>query len=113
MPPLANAAYAAVIDDSVTSPDPSASDGTLGTEPTPSRFAYCTVTGMPTSSSIRTAARLLDVFSAALIVIDEPSLCSSSGTHAPCSVMIGSSRFVDDGCRRENPARAPPRRRMA
>ena len=30
---------------------------------------------------------------AALIVIDEPSLCSSSGTHAPCSVMIGSSRF--------------------
>ena len=42
-PWLANAAYAAVIDCSVTSPDPSASDGTLGTSPTPIVFAYCTV----------------------------------------------------------------------
>jgi hypothetical protein len=44
---------------------------------------------MPTVSSIRTAARLLDMRNAVRIVIGEPSECSSSGTHAPCSVMIG------------------------
>ena len=93
MPSLAKVENAEVIDSSVTSPDPSASDGTLGTEPTPINFAYSTVTGMPTSSSIRTAARLLDVRSAVRIVIDGLSRCSSSGTHAPCSVMIGSSSF--------------------
>ena len=98
---LANVENAEVIDSSVTSPDPSASDGTLGTEPTPINCAYCTVTGMPTSSSIRTAARLLDVRSAVRIVIDGLSRCSSSGTHAPWSVMIGSIELVDERGRRE------------
>ena len=85
---------AAVIETSVTSPDPSASDGTLGTEPTPSRFAYVTVAGMPTSCSIRTAARLLDVRSAARMVIVSAVECPSSGTHAPSTVIVGSLRLV-------------------
>ena len=53
-----------------------------------------TVAAMPTSSSMRTAARLLDVRSAARIVIASPARCSSSGTHAPCSVITGWLRPV-------------------
>ena len=37
-----------------------------------------------------TAARLLEVRSAARSVIESASECSSSGSHAPCSVGIGS-----------------------
>ena len=48
---------------------------------------------MPTVCSICTAARLLDVFNAARIVMAPARLCSSSGTHAPCSVSIGTLRF--------------------
>ena len=55
----------------MTSPDPSASEGTLGTLPMPILRACATVLAMPTSSSIRTAARLLDVRSAVLTVISE------------------------------------------
>ena len=47
---------------------------------------------MPRSSSIRTAARLLDVFSAARIVMALADECPSSGTQSPCTVSIGSSR---------------------
>ena len=101
MPSLAKVENADVIDSSVTSPDPSASDGTLGTEPTPIRCAYSTVTGMPTSSSIRTAARLLDVRSAVRIVIDGLSRCSSSGTHAPCERHDRLIELVDERGRRE------------
>jgi hypothetical protein len=89
---LANAAYAAVIACSVTSPEPSARDGTLGTSPTPMVFAYCTVRPMPTSWSRRTAARLLDMRKAARRLIDAAPECSSSGVHAPWSVAIGSFR---------------------
>jgi hypothetical protein len=81
IPAFANAPNAAAIDIRVTSPDPSANDGTLGTDPTPNRWAYPTVGGMPTSCSIRTAARLLDVLNAVRIVIDDRSECPSSGTH--------------------------------
>src|SRR5262249_59596129 len=89
----AKAAYAAVIDWSVTSPDPSASDGTAGTSPIPIDFAYSTVLRMPTSWSSRTAARLLEVRSAVRGVIDVAEECSSSGTYAPCTVATGSSRL--------------------
>jgi len=61
--------YAAVIDISVTSPDPSASEGTSGSPPTPSRSAYRTAVGIPICCSICTAARLLDVLSAARMVM--------------------------------------------
>src|SRR3954466_3337797 len=93
-PWFANAAYAAVIYCSVTSPDPSASDGTLGTSPTPIVFAYWTARGMPTCCSSCTAARLLDVRRAVRRVIDGAEECSSSGVHAPWAVAIGSSRLV-------------------
>jgi hypothetical protein len=93
-PPSANAPKAAVIDCNVTSPDPSASDGTRGTDSMPIRCANCTAAGIPTVSSMRTAARLLDVLSAARMVMDDPSWCPSSGTHSPSSVMTGSSRLV-------------------
>src|SRR6185503_9403116 len=93
-PWLTNAAYAAVIDCNVTSPDPSASDGTFGTSPTPMLFAYWTVRAMPTSWSRRTAALLLDVRSPVRSVIDEAEECPSSGMYAPCSVAIGSSRWL-------------------
>ena len=49
---------------------------------------------MPTVFSIWTAARLLDVFSAVLIVISVALECSSSGTHLPWSVSIGLSSPV-------------------
>src|SRR5258706_13942943 len=93
-PRLANAAYAAVIACSVTSPDPSANDGTLGTSPTPRFFAYCTVRAIPTSCSSRTAARLLDVLRAVRSVIESAALCSSSGDQPPRAVAIGSLRLV-------------------
>ena len=49
MPALANAAYAAVMASRVTSPDPSASEGTPGTD------------SMPNRSAARNAARYADV----------------------------------------------------
>jgi hypothetical protein len=76
----------------VTSPDPRASDGTLGTDATPRRLAIATVFGMPTSCSSRAAARLLEVLSAERSVNSGVSRCSSSGIQSPCSVAIGSSR---------------------
>ena len=100
-PWLANAAYAAVIDCSVTSPEPSASDGTLGTSPTPIVFAYCTVRGMPTCWSSRTAARLLDVRRPVRRLIDVADECSSSGVHAPCSGLDRIVEVIDDRRRRE------------
>ena len=51
MPFCAKAAYAEVIETSVTSPAPSANAGTLGTLPTPIRLAYDTTLSMPTVSS--------------------------------------------------------------
>ena len=44
-------------------------------------------------SRSRAAARLLEVRRPVRSVIAGASECSSSGTHAPCSVEIGSSRF--------------------
>ena len=70
----------------VTSPEPRARDGTLGTLPMPIFRACATVFAMPTSSSMRTAARLLDVRNADRTVIADPAECPSSGIHAPCSV---------------------------
>jgi len=43
---------------------------------------------------IWTAARLLDIRSADLIVIELALECSSSGTHAPCGVSVGELRLV-------------------
>src|SRR6516164_9594061 len=60
-PWLANPAYAAVIYCSVTSPEPSAREGTLGRSPMPISLAFRTVVGMPTSCRSFTATRLLDV----------------------------------------------------
>src|SRR5262245_14401454 len=91
-PSFANAPYAAVSDSSVTSPDPSASDGTLGGVPTFSFCAYDTAVEMPSVFSSCTAARLLEIFSADLIVIDEALEWPSSGTQAPCGVAIGELR---------------------
>src|SRR5262249_16124233 len=95
-PWLTKAAYAAVIAWSVTSPDPSASDGTLGTSPTPMSFAYCTVRLMPTPCREPTAARLLDRVSRVRRGVgrenEDPDECSSCGVQAPCRVAIGSSR---------------------
>src|SRR4051812_25547519 len=48
---------------------------------------------MPIVLSICTAARLLDIFSAARIVIELALECSSSGIQLPCSVRIGELRL--------------------
>ncbi len=69
MPALANAAYAAVMAISVTSPEPSASEGTPGTDSMPKRSAVRRAVGMPMSINIPTAAELLDNRSAVLIVM--------------------------------------------
>ena len=53
-------------------------------------LAYDTARSMPTVSSIRTAARLLDVRSAVRMVIEAAVECSSSGSHAPLYVSTGS-----------------------
>src|SRR5262249_8812152 len=89
----ANAPYADVSESSVTSPVPSASDGTLGGVPTFSFSAYETAVGMPTVDRSCTAARLLEIFSADRIVISLAVEWPSSGIHAPWAVAIGASRF--------------------
>ena len=87
-PWLANAAYAAVIDCSVTSPEPSASDGTLGTSPTPMRLRVlhglrnADLLQQPHRGAVaRRAQRRAQASSTSA------SECSSSGVHAPCSVV--------------------------
>jgi hypothetical protein len=49
---------------------------------------------IPTVSSTRTAARLLDVRRAVRMVREGVSRCSSSGIQPPCGVSTGSSRLV-------------------
>ena len=67
-------------DCSVTSPAPSAIDGTAGILPSARSWAVFTVSGMPTARSSWTAARLLDVRSAVRSVMLSAPECSSSGT---------------------------------
>jgi hypothetical protein len=73
--------YAEVIDINVTSPEPSARDGTLGT---PDAHLLRVVDGLRESTvwSICTAARLPDVLSAVRIVITDAVECSSSDPRA-------------------------------
>ena len=93
IPALANAPYAEVSDNSVTSPAPSARDGTLGGVPTFNFCAYDNALGMPIVFSICTAARLLDMRNADRIVMDPALECSSSGTHWPAGVSVGVFRL--------------------
>ena len=83
VPSFAKAPYADTSESIVTSPDPSASDGTCGMPGMPNRSAYSAVAGMPTSSIIRTAARLLDTRSASRIVNVSSSTWPSCGY--PCT----------------------------
>src|SRR5258707_13932133 len=61
VPSFAKAPYAAVSDSRVTSPAPSARDGTLGGVPTLSFWAYDTAAGVPIVFSLFTPARMLDL----------------------------------------------------
>ena len=90
IPSLANAPEAAVIEMRVTSPAPSASDGTLGGVPTFSLLRVAHRVRDADGAEHRTAARLLDVRSAVRSVIESALECSSSGTAAACGVAIGS-----------------------
>ena len=86
VPSLANTPYADVSSINVTSPVPSASDGTFGIgDAIPRRCARYVVELMPTCCSSCAAARLLEIFSAARSVYSVCS-CSPLGSHAPRDV---------------------------